>query len=100
MSHTFLGVEPGSPGRIRPLADLHETTPLALKQLPESVSINRSNAITPHQLRSWTHGSYAAWPSLHAPKPSGPLHLAGTAEIPSVPCPRKVRSFAACTYVK
>src|SRR5262249_6237790 len=53
-----------------------------------------------HQLRSWKPGSYAAWISLHAPNQLDPLHLEGTAEIPSVLCPRKVRSFAACTCVK
>ena len=63
-------------------------------------AIGESSALTPHQLRSWKPGSYAAWPSLRAPNASGPLHLGGTGEIPSVPCPRRVRSFAACTYVK
>src|SRR2546423_15675166 len=107
MSHTLLGPEPGSPRQIRPLANLHETTPLTLSRYffvsrPEAFrrAIDESNALTPHQLRSWTHGSYAAWPLLRAPKPLGPLHLEGTAEIPSALYPRKVRSFAPCTYVQ
>jgi hypothetical protein len=63
-------------------------------------AIGESSALTPHQLRSWKPGSYAAWPSLHVPNASGPLHLGGTGEIPFVLCPRRVKSFAACTYVK
>lgn len=59
-----------------------------------------SSLPTPHQLQSWKPGSYAAWPSLHAPKQLGPPHSGGTAETPCFPCPRRVRSFAACTYVK
>src|SRR4029077_6608451 len=63
-------------------------------------AIGESSALTPHQLRSWKRCSYAAWTSLHAPNALGPLHLGGTGEIPFVLCPRKVKSFAACTYVK
>src|SRR5262249_11021274 len=59
-----------------------------------------SGSLIPHQLRFWKPGSYAAWISLHAPNALGPLHLEGTTEIPSVPCPRKAMSFAACTCVK
>src|SRR4029453_10508778 len=70
------------------------------RSVQPGVAPQESNALTPHQLRSWKPGSYAALTSLHAPKPLGPLQLGGTRETPCVLCPRKVRSFAACTYVK
>jgi hypothetical protein len=56
----------GSPRRIRPVADWHETAPLALKQMFLSsptrsfAEMNDSSSLTPHQLRSWKPGSYAA----------------------------------------
>ena len=56
--------------------------------------------LQPHQLRSWKRVFFQARPHFVLQTPSGPLHLGYTGETPSVLCPRKVRSFAACTYVK
>ena len=92
------------PGAL-PQAD-HESSAFGAKQIflfadpTFRRAIGESGPLTPHQLRSWKPGSYAAWTSLHVPNASGPLQLGGTGEIPCVLCPRKVRSFAACTYVK